>query len=156
MAEQKKYIDSVALKYLLEKLRDKNASLYLGKFAEAASAAKVANALTLTVGENDVVFDGSEAKSTAVAAKVHTHKSTDISDFAAAVKKAAFGDENASMTAHAHDNKATLDKLSDAMLDTWNAKISVDDVAKIKYENTGMTSVKDVKGALDVLVANVQ
>ena len=42
------------------------------------------------------------------------------------------------------------------MLDTWNAKISVDDVARIKYENTGMTSVKDVKGALDVLVANVQ
>lgn len=156
MAEQKKYIDSAALQYLLEKLRDKNASLYLGKFAEAASAAKVANALTLTVGENDVVFNGSEAKSAAVAAKVHTHKSTDISDFAAAVKKAAFGDENASMTAHAHDNKATLDKLSDAMLDTWNAKISVDDVAKIKYENTGMTSVKDVKGALDVLVANVQ
>lgn len=156
MAEQKKYIDSAALQYLLEKLRDKNASLYLGKFAEAASAAKVANALTLTVGENDVVFNGSEAKSTAVAAKVHTHKSTDISDFAAAVKKAAFGDENASMTAHAHDNKATLDKLSDAMLDTWNAKISVDDVSKIKYENTGMTSVKDVKGALDVLVANVQ
>lgn len=153
---KKKYVDSDALNHLLIKLRDKNAALFLGKTAEAASAAKVKNALTLTVGDTDVVFDGSEAKSTAVAAKVHTHKSTDISDFAAAVKKAAFGDETASMTAHAHDNKATLDKLSDAMLDTWNAKISVDDVAKIKYENTGMTSVKDVKGALDVLVANVQ
>lgn len=156
MAEQKKYIDSLALQHLLEKLRDKNASLFLGKTAEAASAAKVKNALTLTVGDTDVVFNGSEAKSTAVAAKVHTHTAADINDFAAAVKKAAFGDETASMTAHAHDNKATLDKLSDAMLDTWNAKISVDDVAKIKYENTGMTSVKDVKGALDVLVANVQ
>ena len=154
--EKKKYIDSVALKHLLEKLRDKNAALFLEKNAEAASAAKVKNALTLTVGENDVVFDGSEVKSAAVAAKVHNHTHADISDFDAAVKKAAFGDEHASMTAHAHTNKATLDKLTDAMLDTWNAKISVDDVDKIKYENAGMTSVKDVKGALDVLVANVR
>lgn len=153
---KKKYVDSAALQHLLEKLRDKNKELFLGKMAEAASAAKVNHALTLTVGENDVVFDGSEVKSAAVAAKVHNHTHADISDFDAAVKKAAFGDETASMTAHAHDNKATLDKLSDAMLDTWNAKISVDDVARIKYENTGMTSVKDVKGALDVLVANVQ
>lgn len=153
---KKKYVDSVALKHLLEVLRDKNKELFLGKMAEAASAAKVANALTLTVGDTDVVFDGSEAKSTAVAAKVHTHKSTDISDFAAAVKKAAFGDENASMTAHAHDNKGVLDTISADRVAKWDAKISVDDVAKIKYENTGMTSVKDVKGALDVLVANVQ
>ena len=156
MAGQKKYIDSVALQYLLEKLRDKNKELFLGKMAEAASAAKVNHALTLTVGDTDVVFDGSEVKSAAVAAKVHKHTHADITDFDAAVKKAAFGDEHATMTAHAHTNKATLDKLSDAMLDTWNAKISVDDVARIKYENTGMTSVKDVKGALDVLVANVQ
>ena len=134
---KKKYIDSVALQHLLEKLRDKNAALFLGKMAEAASAAKVANALTLTVGDTDVKFDGSEAKSAAVAAKDHIHTAKDISDFTAAVKKAAFGDETASMTAHAHENKATLDKLSDAMLDTWNAKISVDDVARIKYENTG-------------------
>ena len=154
--EKKKYIDSAALQHLLEKLRDKNKDLFLGKMAEAASAAKVKNALTLTVGENTKTFDGSAAISAEVAAKVHKHTAADINDFAAAVKKAAFGDETASMTAHAHDNKATLDKLSDAMLDTWNAKISVDDVAKIKYENTGMTSVKDVKGALDVLVANVQ
>ena len=153
---KKKYVDSDALNHLLIKLRDKNAALFLGKTAEAASAAKVKNALTLTVGDTDVVFDGSEAKSTAVAAKVHTHKSTDISDFAAAVKKAAFGDETASMTAHAHDNKAVLDTVSADRVGKWDAKISVDDVAKIKYENTGMTSVKDVKGALDVLVANVQ
>lgn len=154
--EKKKYVDSAALQHLLEKLRDKNAALFLEKTAEAASAAKVKNALTLTVGDTDVVFDGSEVKSAAVAAKVHKHTHADITDFDAAVKKAAFGDEHASMTAHAHTNKATLDKLSDAMLDTWNAKISVDDVARIKYENAGMTSVKDVKGALDVLVANVR
>ena len=153
---KKKYVDSAALQYLLEKLRDKNKELFLGKMAEAASAAKVKNALTLTVGEDTKTFDGSAAISAEVAAKVHKHTAADINDFAAAVKKAAFGDETASMTAHTHDNKATLDKLSDAMLDTWNAKISVDDVAKIKYENTGMTSVKDVKGALDVLVANVR
>lgn len=156
MAEQKKYIDSLALQHLLEKLRDKNASLFLDINGEAKSAAKVKNALTLTVGNTDVRFDGSEAKSTAVAAKVHTHTAADINDFAAAVKKAAFGDENASMTAHAHDNKAVLDTVSADRVAKWDAKISVDDVAKIKYENTGMTSVKDVKGALDVLVANVQ
>ena len=154
--EKKKYIDSAALQYLLGKLRDKNKELFLGKMAEAASAAKVKNALTLTVGENTKTFDGSAAISAEVAAKVHKHTHADITDFDAAVKKAAFGDESASMKAHAHSNKATLDKLSDAMLDTWNAKISVDDVDKIKYENAGMTSVKDVKGALDVLVANVR
>ena len=154
--EKKKYVDSAALQHLLEKLRDKNAALFLEKTAEAASAAKVKNALTLTVGDTDVAFDGSEAKSAAVAAKVHNHTAADINDFAAAVKKAAFGDEHASMTAHTHDNKEALDKISDDRITKWDAKISVDDVAKIKYENTGMTSVKDVKGALDVLVANVQ
>ena len=154
--EKKKYVDSAALQHLLEKLRDKNAALFLEKTAEAASAAKVANALTLTVGENDVVFDGSEVKSAAVAAKVHKHSHADITDFDAAVKKAAFGDEHATMTAHTHDNKAVLDTVSADRVGKWDAKISVDDVAKIKYENTGMTSVKDVKGALDVLVANVQ
>ena len=154
--EKKKYIDSAALQHLLEKLRDKNAALFLEKTAEAASAAKVKNALTLTVGENDVVFDGSEVKSAAVAAKVHNHTHADISDFDAAVKKAAFGDEHAIMTAHTHDNKGALDKISDDRITAWDAKISVNDVAKIKYENAGMTSVKDVKGALDVLVANVR
>ena len=154
--EKKKYVDSAALQYLLGKLRDKNKELFLGKMAEAASAAKVNHALTLTVGENDVVFDGSEVKSAAVAAKVHKHTHADITDFDAAVKKAAFGDEHASMTAHTHDNKAVLDTVSADRVGKWDAKISVDDVAKIKYENTGMTSVKDVKGALDVLVANVQ
>ena len=153
---KKKYVDSAALQYLLGKLRDKNKELFLGKMAEAASAAKVNHALTLTVGENDVVFDGSEVKSAAVAAKVHKHTHADITDFDAAVKKAAFGDEHASMTAHTHDNKAVLDTVSADRVGKWDAKISVDDVAKIKYENTGMTSVKDVKGALDVLVANVQ
>ena len=153
---KKKYVDSAALEYLLGKLRDKNKELFLGKMAEAASAAKVKNALTLTVGDTDVAFDGSEAKSAAVAAKDHIHAAKDISDFTAAVKKAAFGDEHASMTAHTHDNKEALDKISDDRITKWDAKISVDDVAKIKYENTGMTSVKDVKGALDVLVANVQ
>lgn len=154
--EKKKYVDSAALQHLLEKLRDKNAALFLEKTAEAASAAKVKNALTLTVGDTDVAFDGSEAKSAAVAAKVHNHTHADISDFDAAVKKAAFGDETATMTAHTHDNKAVLDTVSADRVGKWDAKISVDDVAKIKYENTGMTSVKDVKGALDVLVANVQ
>ena len=154
--EKKKYVDSAALQHLLEKLRDKNAALFLEKTAEAASAAKVKNALTLTVGENDVVFDGSEVKSAAVAAKVHKHTHADITDFDAAVKKAAFGDESASMTAHAHSNKGALDKISDDRITKWDAKISVDDVAKIKYTNTGVGGTTNVKDALDILVANVQ
>lgn len=154
--EKKKYIDSAALQYLLGKLRDKNKELFLGKMAEAASAAKVNHALTLTVGENDVVFDGSEVKSAAVAAKVHNHVAKDISDFDAAVKKAAFGDESASMTAHAHSNKEALDKISDDRITKWDAKISADDVAKIAYTNAGVGGTTNVKDALDILVANVQ
>ena len=143
---KKKYVDSAALQYLLGKLRDKNKELFLGKMAEAASAAKVANALTLTVGDTDVVFDGSEVKSAAVAAKVHKHTHADISDFDAAVKKAAFGDESASMTAHTHDNKGALDKISDDRITKWDAKISVDDVAKIKYTNTKKNNNPDSMG----------
>lgn len=154
--EKKKYIDSAALQHLLEKLRDKNAALFLEKTAEAVSAAKVKNALTLTVGNTDVTFDGSEAKSAAVAAKVHNHVAKDISDFDAAVKKAAFGDESASMTAHAHSNKEALDKISDDRITKWDAKISADDVAKIAYTNAGVGGTINVKDALDILVANVQ
>ena len=154
--EKKKYIDSAALQYLLGKLRDKNKELFLGKMAEAASAAKVNHALTLTVGDTDVAFDGSEAKSAAVAAKVHNHVAKDISDFDAAVKKAAFGDESASMTAHAHSNKEALDKISDDRITKWDAKISADDVAKIAYTNAGVGGTTNVKDALDILVANVQ
>ena len=153
---KKKYVDSVALKHLLEKLRDKNKDLFLGKMAEAASAAKVKNALTLTVGDTDVAFDGSEAKSAAVAAKSHTHVAKDISDFTAAVKKAAFGDETASMTAHTHDNKGALDKISDDRITAWDAKIAVGDVEKIVYTNAGVGGTTNVKNALDILVANVQ
>lgn len=156
MAEQKKYIDSVALKHLLEKLRDKNKDLFLGKMAEAASAAKVKNALTLTVGENTKTFDGSAAISAEVAAKVHKHTAADINDFAAAVKKAAFGDETASMTAHTHDNKGALDKISDDRITAWDAKIAVGDVEKIVYTNAGVGGTTNVKNALDILVANVQ
>ena len=58
MADQIKYVDSIRLQYVLGKLRDKNAELFLGKMAEAASAAKVKNALTI----NGEAFDGSEAK----------------------------------------------------------------------------------------------
>ena len=154
--EKKKYVDSAALQHLLEKLRDKNKELFLGKMAEAASAAKVKNALTLTVGEDTKTFDGSAAISAAVAAKVHKHTHADITDFDAAVKKAAFGDESASMTAHTHDNKGALDKISDDRITKWDAKISADDVAKIAYTNAGVGGTTNVKDALDILVANVQ
>lgn len=156
MADKIKYIDSVQLQYLLGKLRDKNVELFLGKHAVANEAAKVSKNLTLTVGDSDIVFDGSMAQSVAVAAKSHVHTHADISDFEAAVKKAAFGSEDASMTAHTHDNLTVLDKLSDDKLAAWDAKISVDDIEKIKYTNAGVGGTTNVKNALDILVKNVQ
>ncbi len=156
MADKIKYIDSVQLQYLLGKLRDKNVELFLGKHAVADEAAKVSKNLTLTVGDSDIVFDGSTAQSAAVAAKSHIHTHADISDFAGAVKKAAFGSEDASMTAHTHDNLTVLDKLSDDKLAAWDAKISVDDIEKIKYTNAGVGGATNVKNALDILVKNVQ
>lgn len=156
MADKIKYIDSVQLQYLLGKLRDKNVELFLGKHAVADEAAKVSKNLTLTVGDSDIVFDGSVAQSAAVAAKSHVHTHADISDFAAAVKKAAFGSEDASMTAHTHDNLTVLNKLSDDKLAAWDAKIGVDDVEKIKYTNAGVGGTTNVKNALDILVKNVQ
>ena len=156
MADKIKYIDSVQLQYLLGKLRDKNVELFLGKHAVADEAAKVSKKLTLTVGDSDIVFDGSIAQSATVAAKSHVHTHADISDFEGAVKKAAFGSEDASMTAHTHDNLTVLDKLSDDKLTAWDAKISVDDIEKIKYTNDGVGGTTNVKNALDILVKNVQ
>ena len=153
MAEQKKYVDSVALKHLLEKLRDKNASLYLEKTAEAAIAAKVKNALTLTVGDTDVAFDGSEAKSAAVAAKEHKHAVSDINNFATEVQKVIV---SAGGTTHTHSNLETLEKINDDSLTTWNNKIGTGDVEKIVYTNDGVGGTTNVKKALDILVANVQ
>lgn len=152
------YISKGNLKFVLGKLRDKNEELYLRKSAEAASAAKVKNALTLTVGDTDVVFDGSVAKSTAVAAASHKHTVTDINDFSKEVKKVVFGDENSgTVTAHSHSNLPVLEKISDDYITAWNAKIGVDDVAKLKYANTtAMPGVDNVKDAIDVLVKNVQ
>lgn len=156
MADKIKYIDSVQLQYLLGKLRDKNVELFLGKHAVADEAVKVSKNLTLTVGDSDIVFDGSTAQSATVAAKSHIHTHADISDFEGAVKKAAFGSEDASMTAHTHDNLTVLDKLSDDKLAAWDAKISVDDIEKIKYTNAGVGGATNVKNALDILVKNVQ
>ena len=127
--------------------------MFLGKTAEAASAAKVKNALTLTVGDTDVAFDGSEAKSTAVAAKDHTHATKDINDFDAAVKKVI---SDAGGTSHAHDNKGVLDTISADRVAGWDAKIAVGDVEKIVYTNNGVGGTTNVKNALDILVANVQ
>ena len=152
------YVSKENLQKVLEFLKTQNENLYLRKGAEAASAAKVKNALTLTVGDTDVVFNGSEAKSTAVAAKVHDHTASNISDFDGAVKKVVFGnqDTQGTVTAHKHENLGALDKISDSYISDWNAKIGVKDVAKLEYSNTAMTGVKDVKTAIDVLVKNVQ
>ena len=152
------YVSKENLQKVLEFLKTQNENLYLRKGAEAASAAKVKNALTLTVGDTDVVFNGSEAKSTAVAAKVHSHTASNITDFDGAVKKVVFGnqDTQGTVTAHKHDNLDALNKISDTYISDWNAKIGVNDVAKLKYANDAMTGVADVKTAIDVLVKNVQ
>ena len=152
------YVSKENLQKVLEFLKTQNETLYLRKGAEAASAAKVKNALTLTVGDTDVVFNGSEAKSTAVAAKVHSHTASNISDFDGAVKKVVFGSENTqgTVTAHKHDNLDALNKISDTYISDWNAKIGVKDVAKLEYANNAMEGVADVKTAIDVLVKNIQ
>ena len=152
------YISKGNLQYVLGKLRDKNEALYLRKGAEAVSAAKVANALTLTVGDTDVVFDGSEVKSAAVAAASHKHAVTDINDFSKEVKKVVFGDENSgTVAAHTHSNLTALEKISDEYITAWNAKIGVNDVEKLKYTNaTAMPGIDNVKSAIDILVKNIQ
>ena len=152
------YISKGNLQFVLGKLRDKNEELYLRKGAEAASAAKVKSALTLTVGDTDVVFDGSEVKSAAVAAASHKHAVTDINDFSKEVKKVVFGDENSgTVAAHTHSNLTVLEKISDEYITAWNAKIGVNDVEKLKYTNaTAMPGVDNVKTAIDILVKNIQ
>ena len=152
------YISKGNLQFVLGKLRDKNEALYLRKDAEAASAAKVKSALTLTVGDTNVVFDGSEVKSAAVAAASHKHTVTDINDFSKEVKKVVFGDENSgTVAAHTHSNLTVLEKISDEYITAWNAKIGVNDVEKLKYTNaTAMPGVDNVKTAIDILVKNIQ
>ena len=144
-----KFIEKDVLQVLLTKIVSRNDARYLMKGAEAASAAKVKNAITI----NGETFDGSEAKSFSLSTSDHKHTSTDITDFKAAVEKVI---TDAGGTSHTHTNKAALDLVTEGKIAAWDAKISVDDVAKLKYTNAGMTSVADVKGALDVLVKNVQ
>ena len=152
------YVSKENLQYVLGLLRAKNEALYLRKGAEAASAAKVKSALTLTVGDTDVVFDGSVAKSAAVAAAGHKHAVTDINNFSQEVKKVVFGDENSgTVAAHSHGNLPVLEKITDDHIVKWNAKIGVDDVEKLKYINTtAMPGVDNVKTAIDILVKNIQ
>ena len=152
------YVSKENLQYVLGLLKAKNETLYLRKGAEAASAAKVKSALTLTVGDTDVVFDGSEVKSAAVAAASHKHAVTDINDFSKEVKKVVFGDENSgTVAAHTHSNLTALEKISDEYITAWNAKIGVNDVKKLKYTNaTAMPGVDNVKDAIDILVKNIQ
>ena len=153
------YVSKENLQKVLEFLKTQNETLYLRKGAEATSAAKVKAGLKITVGDAaEFKFDGSEEKQIAVAAKIHKHAASDITDLKSAVNKIVFGDENnqGTVTAHKHENLGALDKISDDYITAWNAKIGKNDVAELKYTNTAMTGVEDVKTALDVLVKNVQ
>ena len=150
MAEQKKYIDKEVLQSLLTKIVNRNDARYLAKAAEAASAAKVKNALTV----NGKTFDGSAAVDLGnLSAEGHKHTASDITDFTDAVQKVI---TNAGGSTHTHGNLGVLETITSGKTSAWDAKIGIDDVAKLKYSNAGMTSVADVKGALDVLVKNVQ
>ena len=150
MTEQKKYIDKEVLQSLLTKIVNRNDARYLAKAAEAASAAKVKNALTV----NGKTFDGSAAVDLGnLSAEGHKHTASDITDFTDAVQKVI---TNAGGSTHTHGNLEVLETITSGKTSAWDAKIGVDDVAKLKYSNAGMTSVADVKGALDVLVKNVQ
>ena len=150
---KKVYVSKDNLQYVLGLLKAKNEKLYLGKYDEAASAAKVKAGLKITVGDAaEFKFDGSEEKQIAVAAKIHNHTASNITDFDGAVKKIVFGsqDTQGTVTAHKHDNLDALNKISDTYITDWNAKIGKDDVAELKYTNTAMTGVADVKTAIEV------
>ena len=156
---KKVYVSKENLKYVLEKLKLKNADLYLAKHATADEAAKVSKSLKITVGDAaEIAFNGEVEHTIEVAAKIHKHKSTDINDFSGAVKKIVFGDENnqGTVTAHSHDNLTALNMVSEQYIKDWNAKIGVDDVARLKYNNAGVGGQTNVKEALDILIKNIQ
>ena len=154
MADETKkvFVTKENLQKVLTFLKSKNAELYLAKGAQAASAARVANALKLTVGDQEVSFDGSAEKTAAVAAKQHIHETTDITGFNAKVQQLI---ANANTT-HEHANKAVLDGITADKVTAWDAKIGVEDVAKLKYVNDGVGGQTNVKAALDILIKNVQ
>ena len=98
------------------------------KADEAEEAAKVANALTIKLAEgNEVVFDGSEAKTADVAAVIAgrlngiTYTDTKIDELIEAAKKHA--DDNDANTAHTHS-------AGDGLKKTGNGGIDGD----VKYE----------------------
>ena len=153
------YVSKQNLQTILEFLRDKNAALYLGKHATADEAAKVSKSLKITVGDNpQIAFNGEVEEAIEVAAKVHKHAASDITDLKSAVNKIVFGKEDNTgiVMAHEHLNLSVLDGISSDDVSAWDAKIGVDDVARLKYTNTAMTGVEDVKTAIDVLVKNIQ
>ena len=154
MADETKkvFVTKENLQKVLTYLKGKNAELYLAKGAQAASAAKVANALKLTVGDQEVEFDGSAEKTAAVAAKQHIHETTDITGFDAKVQQLI---ANAGTT-HTHTNKTVLDGITADKVSAWDAKIGVGDVAELEYANDGVGGQTNVKAALDILIKNVQ
>ena len=154
------YVSKQNLQKILEFLRDKNAALYLGKYDTAKEAAKVSKSLKITVGDNpQIAFNGEVEEAIEVAAKVHKHAASDITDLKSAVNKIVFGKEDNTgiVMAHEHLNLSVLDDISSDKVAAWDAKIGVDDVAELKYTNTtAMPGVDNVKDAIDVLVKNVQ
>ena len=154
------YVSKQNLQKILEFLRDKNAALYLGKYDTAKEAAKVSKSLKITVGDNpQIAFNGEVEEAIEVAAKVHKHAASDITDLKSAVNKIVFGKEDNTgiVMAHEHLNLSVLDGISSDKVAAWDAKIGVDDVAELKYTNTtAMPGVDNVTDAIDELEKNAQ
>ena len=157
---KKVYVSKENLKYVLEKLKQKNADLYLTKHATADEAAKVSKSLKITVGDAaEIAFNGEVEHTIAVAAKIHKHKASDLTDFTSAVKKVVFGEqsnEDDVVMAHTHENLSVLDGIDIADVNAWDAKIGVDDVERLNYSNPGVGGQTNVKAALDILIKNIQ
>ena len=151
------YLDKAGLQFLLNKLNAKYEGMFLGLHAEADVAKKVANKLTLNVGGVANEFDGSGATSVDVAAFEHTHKVEDISDFKTEVRKEIFGATagDGTVDIHKHTNISELELIAAGDVGKWNAKVGVNDVARLAYTNGNMSGVANVQQALDVLAKNV-
>jgi hypothetical protein len=53
---------------------------------------------------------------------------------------------------HEHANKAELDKVVDGKVAEWDAKVGVNDLDKLVFDNQGLSQAQNAKAAIDALV----
>lgn len=151
MADQQnqiKYTDEAGLKYALMQFLANADLRFLGINDNATSATKLKTPRNI----NGVSFDGTTDITITANPNTHTHSASDIEDLNSAINDAITG---ASGTAHTHSNLETLEKITELKLTAWDAKIGVDDVENLKYTNTNMSAVTNVKEGLDTIVVSV-